>query len=247
VGGGTGGRKPGLRGVLTGVAALVVAALLALAAGSPFDDGSPQATSQAVATTSAVPTATADPATPSAALSATPSASASPSPTGSASPDSSAAPSDSPSPDLPDEETTGPGSPSDVPSSPPASPPASPPSTEPSSPPPTRNPVRVKSVSVSSLRQTSTTQGAATVDIATNGTGPVTIVVAWFTGNAKGELGAQDGSQTFERSGATQYTIALNPTFQGKGCYWGVRATTNPTAANGSSSQQILTRRCTIQ
>ena len=104
----------------------------------------------------------------------------------------------------------------------------------------------VKSVSVTSLRQTGTTSGAATIDVATDGTGPVTVVVTWFTGHAKGELGAPDGSETFERSGATQYTISLNHTFQGQGCYWGVRATTNPAAANGSSSQQILTRRCTI-
>ncbi|NUL26929.1 serine/threonine-protein kinase [Streptomyces lunaelactis] len=59
------------------------------------------------------------------------------------------------------------------------------------------------------------------------------------------EPGAPDGSQTFERSGATQYTITLDHTFQGKGCYWGVRATTNPTAPN-PSSQQIQARRCPI-
>jgi hypothetical protein len=104
--------------------------------------------------------------------------------------------------------------------------------------------VRVKSVSVSSLQKTSTTGASASIDVATDGTGPVTIVVEWFTGDAKGELGAQDGSQAFERSGATQYTITLDHTFQGKGCYWGVRATTNPAAANSSSSQQIQGRRC---
>ena len=104
----------------------------------------------------------------------------------------------------------------------------------------------MKSVSVSSLRQTSTTGASASVDVATDGTAPVTIVIEWFTGDAKGELGAQDGSQAFERSGATQYTITLDHAFRGKGCYWGVRATTDPAAANGSSSQQILIRRCTI-
>jgi eukaryotic-like serine/threonine-protein kinase len=107
--------------------------------------------------------------------------------------------------------------------------------------------VRVKSVSVSSLRKTSTSVASASIDVATDGTGPVTIVIEWFTGNAKGELGAQDGSQSFERSGATQYTITLDHTFGGKGCYWGVRATTNPAAATGSSWQQIQVRRCTVQ
>ncbi|MFI2347630.1 serine/threonine-protein kinase [Streptomyces sp. NPDC019443] len=236
VGGGWGGSwKPGLRGVLTGVAALVVAVMVAIAAGAKGDD-SRQTTAQALATTSAVPGA----ATTSPGDGPT---SASPSPTGSPSPDSSPSPSSaSPSADA----TTGP--PSPPPSSTAASPtPTSAPPTETSPSAPATPPVRVKSVSVSSLRQTSTTGASASIDVATDGTGPVTIVIEWFTGNAKGELGAQDGSQAFERSGATQYTITLDHTFQGKGCYWGVRATTNPAAANGSSSQQILIRRCTIQ
>jgi serine/threonine-protein kinase len=101
-------------------------------------------------------------------------------------------------------------------------------------------------VSVTSFRQTGTADGAATIDVATDGTGPVTVVVTWYTGQAKGELGAPDGSETFQRSGATQYTISLKHTFQGQGCYWGVRATTNPAAASGSSQQQIYIRRCTI-
>jgi eukaryotic-like serine/threonine-protein kinase len=236
--GGWGGSwKPGLRGVLTGVAALVVAVMVAIAAGARGDDPR-QTTAQSLATTSAVPgTATTSPADGP--------TSGGPSPTGSASPDSSPSPSSaSPSPGA----TTGP--PSPPPSSTAASPtPTSAPPTETSPSAPTAPPVRVKSVSVSSLQKTSTTGASASidVDVATDGTGPVTIVVEWFTGDAKGELGAQDGSQAFERSGATQYTITLDHTFQGKGCYWGVRATTNPAAANGSSSQQIQARRCPVQ
>ncbi|MEV6400982.1 hypothetical protein AB0M39_40445 [Streptomyces sp. NPDC051907] len=104
----------------------------------------------------------------------------------------------------------------------------------------------VTSVSVTSLRQTGVTTAGATVDVATDGTGPVTVVVTWYTGDGKGQLGASDGSQTFQRSGSTQYTITLDHAFQGKGCYWGVQAATSPSAANGSSSQQIFIRRCTL-
>ncbi|MDQ0945566.1 serine/threonine-protein kinase [Streptomyces sp. V1I1] len=236
VGGGWGGSwKPGLRGVLTGVAALVVAVMVAIAAGARGDDPR-QTTAQSLATTSAVPGSATT-------LPADGPTSASPSPTGSASPDSSPSPSSaSPSASA----TTGP--PSPPPSSTAASPtPTSAPPTETSPSAPTTPPVRVKSVSVSSLRKTSTSVASASIDVATDGTGPVTIVIAWFTSDAKGELGAQDGSQAFERSGATQYTITLDHTFQGKGCYWGVRATTNPAAANSSSSQQIQARRCPIQ
>ncbi|MBT2388564.1 serine/threonine protein kinase [Streptomyces sp. ISL-1] len=233
LGGGWGGSwKPGLRGVLTGVAALVVAVMVAVAAGARGDDPR-QTTAQSLATTSAVPSAITSP-------DGGPT-SASPSPTGSASPGNSPSPSSaSPSAGA----TTAPSTPSAAPSSPT---PSSAASTETSPSTPTVSPVSVKSVSVSSLRQTSANGGSASIDVATDGTGPVTVVIAWFTGDAAGELGAQDGSQAFERSGATQYTITLDHTFQGKGCYWGVRATTNPAAANGSSSQQILTRRCTIR
>lgn len=104
----------------------------------------------------------------------------------------------------------------------------------------------VKSVSVTILRQTSISGATASFDVTTDGPGPVTVVITWFTGDTKGSLGAPEGTQTFQRSGATQYTITLGHTFTGKGCYWGVQASTSPSAANGSSSQQIFIRRCTI-
>lgn len=231
--GGWGGSwRPGLRGILTGVAALVVAVMVAVAANAT-GDGPQQATAQSLATTSAVPATSTD-------------APAGPSASGSPSPSASASASGSPSPSA--SATAGPTTPTPTVSAPasPPTPTSSAPSTEPSPSTPSTPAVGVKSVFVTSLRQTSTTSGAATIDVATDGTGPVTIVVTWFTGQAKGELGTPDGTETFERSGATQYTISLKHTFQGQGCYWGVRATTNPAAASGSSSQQILTRRCTI-
>lgn len=106
----------------------------------------------------------------------------------------------------------------------------------------------VKNVAVSAFRQTGSTTATATIAISTDGTGPVSLTVSWFTGDAQGQAGAPDGaSQTFERSGATQYTVTVDHTFQGAGCYWSVRATTSPAAAGGGASQQLLTRRCEIR
>ena len=101
---------------------------------------------------------------------------------------------------------------------------------------------------MSGFQQTGYTTGRATVVITTDGTGPVSLTVSWFTGNTGGQLGTPDGaSQTFRRSGATQYTFTVDHTFQGSGCYWAVRATTTPASADGGASQQLLTRQCEIR
>jgi hypothetical protein len=101
---------------------------------------------------------------------------------------------------------------------------------------------------VSAFRQTGPTSATATIDITTDGTGPVSITVSWFTGRTAGQLGTADGpSQTFERSGATQYSLTVDHTFQGLGCYWAVQATTTPASADGGASQQLLTRRCDLR
>ncbi|MFJ8076306.1 protein kinase [Streptomyces sp. NPDC096176] len=236
---GTGGwLRPAMRKVPAGVAALAVAALVAVAARAG-EDATPKTTAQAVATTSALAD-DAGAASPDAGGSTGPSPSAGP-PTG---PVTEASPSASAS------TTTGPATPAPVtPSVPPAPTVSVEPSTDTStSPPPTPAPVRVRSVSVTAFRQTGTATATASVDVATDGTGPVSIVVSWFTGNTKGERGAVESTQSFERSGSTQYTLPLEHTFQGKGCYWSVQAVTDPAAANGSSTQQFLTRRgCPVQ
>jgi serine/threonine-protein kinase len=101
---------------------------------------------------------------------------------------------------------------------------------------------------VSGFRQTGPSTATATIDITMDGTGPAAITVAWFTGDTGGRLGTPDGaSQTFERSGATQYTLTVEHTFQNNGCYWAVQATTTPASADGGASQQLVTRRCAIQ
>lgn len=227
--------KPGVRGALAAAVALIIAAVAAVAAGA-VGDSPGQTTAQAVTTAGPVENPGATPG----ATSAGPSGSASPSPTGS--------PSTSGSPSASGSATVGTSTPPVAPPPPPStSAPSTPtPSVKPSTTAPTTQPVHVKAISVTGLRQTGTASATGTVEIVTDGTGPITVVVTWFTGEAYGQLGAQDGSETVRREGATQYSIPLDHTFQQQGCYWGMQATTDPAAANGAASQQILTRRCTI-
>ncbi|MFI1466507.1 serine/threonine-protein kinase [Streptomyces wuyuanensis] len=108
--------------------------------------------------------------------------------------------------------------------------------------------VSVKSVSIGSLRQTGTATATATVEVVTDGTGPVRVVLDWATAAAKGGPGVPDGTAgTFERSGATRYTLTVEHVFlNSRACYWRLTAGTSPTAANGGSQQEIVTRRCTV-
>ncbi|MFI7141266.1 serine/threonine-protein kinase [Streptomyces massasporeus] len=234
---------PGRPGLLVSAGAALLGVLLTL--GVPFAPGTaPQQTAQALATTSAQPgqgpDAPPSPTASSPSPSATPteSAGSSPSPTVSSPSGPAATGSDGPpAPDAPSggPETTAPGGPAT----------AATPTT--STPAPPVAPA-VKDVVVSDFRQTGPTSATATVGITTDGTGPVSITVSWFTGRTAGPLGTPDGpSQTFERSGATQYTITVDHTFQNVGCYWAVQATTTPASADGGASQQLLTRRCDLR
>ncbi|MFF8873243.1 serine/threonine-protein kinase [Streptomyces massasporeus] len=234
---------PGRPGLLVSAGAALLGVLLTL--GIPFDPGTAaQQTAQALATTSARPgpgpTAPPSPtdSSPSPSTTPTESAGSSPSPTGSSSSGPTATGSDDPpATDAPsgDPETTAPGGPATAatPTTSTPDPPAAP---------------AVKDVVVSDFRQTGPTSATATVGITTDGTGPVSITVSWFTGRTAGPLGTPDGpSQTFERSGATQYTLTVDHTFQNVGCYWAVQATTAPASADGGASQQLLTRRCDLR
>ncbi|MEV0173222.1 serine/threonine-protein kinase [Streptomyces sp. NPDC050803] len=228
---------PGRPGMLVSVAAVILGVLLAY--GIPLDPGSAaQEAAQALATTSAQPGA--DPAGTSA-----PTSSVSPSPTSTASASPSSSPGQSP---------TGPATPGaeEPPASAGEETPTPPGGTEstttPTTSPPSPAAPAVKAVAVSGFSQTGPTTATATIDVTTDGTGPISITVSWFTSNVSGQPGAADGApETYTRSGATAYSITVDHTFQNTGCYWSVQATTTPGAAGGDASQQLLTRQCDIR
>ncbi|MFE1248302.1 serine/threonine-protein kinase [Streptomyces sp. NPDC058735] len=235
---------PGRPGLLVSGAALLLGAVLTY--GLPYDPDAAAQTAQARATTGAASgRGTTAPPAPTASSSASPSVTAgasaglSPSPGLSPSAAESGGAVDPPASGTPagGDGTAGGGATTAQPPSTTA--PASP--TGPVSP-------AVKDVTVSSFRQTGPATAEATLGVTTDGTGPVTITVSWSTSDTAGQPGTPDGaSQTFERSGATQYTLTVDHTFQTLGCYWSVQATTNPASADGGASQQLLTRRCDLR
>ncbi|MGW3988111.1 protein kinase domain-containing protein [Streptomyces sp. NPDC004830] len=244
--GGAGAWLPGRAGLLVSAAAVLLGALLTQ--GLSYDPGAAaQGAAQALATTGTGPGtgAGASPAPADSPLSPSSSPAVSggvspepgvstpgpagtgttPAPTGATDPVTAAPPAETPDPATP--ATTDPATPTG--------------STSPASP-------AVKDVTVSAWRQTGPTTATATVEITTGGTGPVAITLAWSTGDTAGQPGTGDGApQTFERSGATRYTLTADHTFGGSGCYWTVRATTSPAAEDGGASQQLLTRGCDLR
>ncbi|MFE7899407.1 serine/threonine-protein kinase [Streptomyces sp. NPDC057424] len=231
---------PGRPGLLVSGAALLLAALLTY--GLPYDPGTAaQRTAQALATTGARAGAhSATPPAPAAPSSSPPSASAGPSssPTASATDPTPTGTGRSPAAGTSEAgpATSGPGAATTAPAAPTTAAPGSP------------TAAAVKDVAVSGFRQTGPSTATATVDITTDGTGPLSLTVSWFTGDAAGQPGSPDGApQTFQRSGATQYTLTVDHTFQTLGCYWTVQAGTAPDADGGGASQQILTRRCALR
>ena len=230
--------RPGRPGMLVAGAAVLLAVVLSY--GIRHTPGAdPQQAAQALATTSAQPgVEPGGPAVPTASPNSSP-----PAPTSTVSPslspsDPATAGTDEPSASAttaPAPETSTPGG---------ATTEATPTTAAPTSP----AAPAVKDVVVSGFQQTGATTASATIDITTDGTGPLSLTVSWFTGDTWGQLGTPDGaSQTFERSGATQYTLTVDHTFQGPGCYWAVQATTTPASADDGASQQLQTRRCVIR
>ncbi|CCK24958.1 protein kinase [Streptomyces davaonensis JCM 4913] len=230
---------PGRPGVLISVAAVVLGVLLTY--GIPLNAGpAAQEAAQALATTSAEPAAEAAGTTaPTSSPSASPTSSASESPSSSPGedPSGSATPGGAePSAPAGGEETTTPPDGTGSTATPTTAAPPSPVAPA------------VKAVTVSGFSQTGPTTATATLDITTDGTGPISLTVSWYTSNVSGQLGSADGApQTFTRSGATTYSIAVDHTFQNTGCYWSVYATTSPAAAGGDASRQLLTRQCDIR
>ncbi|MFI6933794.1 serine/threonine-protein kinase [Streptomyces sp. NPDC050287] len=235
--------RPSRPGMLVAGAAVLLAAILSYGVQHP-PGADPQEAAQALATTSARPGVT--PGGP--ADGTAPAHSSAPPPTSTAS--TGMSPSD-PATAATGESTTSTAAATTTPSAPETTTPAAtatdatPTTTAPTSP----APPAVKDVAVSSFRQTGPTTASATIDITTDGTGPISVTVSWSTSDTGVQLaGTPDGaSQTFERSGATQYTLTVDHTFQGTGCYWTVQATTTPASADGGASQQLLTRGCGLR
>ncbi|MFI0999520.1 protein kinase [Streptomyces galbus] len=236
--------RPTWPGVAVAAAALLLAVLESQGIGPIAGADTAGRVTDVLATTSAGPAVTSagptptGPATPSAAPSGT--ATATPSPT-----ESLPGPSPSPAASGPDAASP-PAGPTAGPSTGAPSAPGSPsPSADASSAPAAP---AVKDVSVTAFRQTGPTTATATLTVTTDGTGPVTLTVAWSAGDSGGQPGTADGTATsFRRSGATQYTVTVDHAFRSTGCYWTVQATTSPASADGGAEQQLLTRQCEIR
>ncbi|MFD7135065.1 serine/threonine-protein kinase [Streptomyces sp. NPDC059894] len=117
-----------------------------------------------------------------------------------------------------------------------------------SAPPTSPAPPAVKDIAVSDFRQTGPATATATITVFTDGPGPVSVTVGWFTGDTGGQPGTGDGqATTVRRDGATRYTLTVDHSFQGTGCYWAVQATSSPASADGGVTQQLPTRQCEIR
>ncbi|MEU8651565.1 protein kinase [Streptomyces sp. NPDC048737] len=240
-GGGLRPWRPTWPGLAVSVAVVLVAILAGRGVGADTVADSRQA-AQALATTSAVPAVPAAPTgtVPPSAASPTPTPSDAPSAT--ASSGSPAPPSVSPDPSPSASQAT----PSAGPATAEPSVPASPGATAGTSAPP--GPPAVEDVTVTGFRQTGPGTATATVTVTTDGTGPFSVTVGWFTGNVGGRPGTGDGTPTTQqRSGATQYSFTVDHAFQGTGCYWTVQVGTGAAAAGGGASQQLLTRQCELR
>ncbi|MEU8437252.1 serine/threonine-protein kinase [Streptomyces sp. NPDC029216] len=164
-----------------------------------------------------------------------PSGSPSPSPSGSPSPSASASPSPAPTPTPTAWPSTG--------TSPSWSPTPRPTFTW--SPTPTPTPtLRVTELDVS--LKPGAYRADAAVSLSTQGSGPVTVVLQWFLGDAQGSYTVPDGTDTVVVRAGAPTTLVQSHTFpRGRGCYAGVRVTTKPAAANGTASDSQLLARCT--
>lgn len=225
---------PGRRGLLAAGATLVLALVAVLGSQAAGSERGGASALNAFATSSASAPVPSGPAP-----GPGPSASPTPTPTPTPTPSVSASVSASPSYTMPTP------TPTPTPTWTVTEPPT-PSATPTPSPSPTPSPkVTISAVNVRSFRQTGpgTTEAAFSVD--SDGAGPYSLVVEWFTGDAEGALTAPDGRRTVEFGPGSPGTTTLTHTFaRGAGCYWSVRATTKPAAANQSSVQSIYIRGC---
>ncbi|MEV7727942.1 serine/threonine-protein kinase [Streptomyces sp. NPDC087917] len=224
---------PGRGGWIAAGLALVVGAVLVLTTDAIGGTAPGASALSSFATSSAAPPG---PASPGPGPTASPSSSTSPSPSPSPSP--SASPSASPSPSA------------SITASPTYSPTTTP-STSPTvswSPTPTPTPtptLRVTKLDVS-LRP-GVYRGDATVSLATQGAGSVTVVLEWFLGDAPGSRAVADGTESFTVPAGSAPGVRTHAFSRGRGCYGTVRVTTKPASGSGSASDSQLLLRCQVQ
>ncbi|MFG2983688.1 serine/threonine-protein kinase [Streptomyces sp. NPDC048258] len=221
------GWAPGRRGWLAAGVALVLGTVLVLTTDAIGAAPGGASALSAFATTSAAPPGPGTPTpAPAPQVSASPSASPSPSPSPSASPSLSPAPTPTASPKP--------------------TPTPTPKPTVSWSPTPTPTPtptLKVTKVDVS--LKPGVYRGEATVTLATQGTGPVTVVLEWFLGGEQGAYSVPDGTDTVVvRSGSVAPVVQAHTFTRGRGCYGGVRVTTKPAAGNKSASDSQYLLRC---
>ncbi|MFE4631833.1 serine/threonine-protein kinase [Streptomyces sp. NPDC056773] len=228
------GWAPGGRGLLAAGAALVLGLVAVLGYQAVGAEPGGAKALNAFATSSASAPA---PVTPKPGPSPSASPTSTPTPTPSASPSASPTPSHTLLPPTPTPKPTW------TVTRPPTRTPTATPTPTPS-PTPT---VRISAVNVLSFRQTAPGTAEAALSVDSDGAGPYTLVVEWFTGDDKGALTVPDGRELIEfgaGSPGTQTRTLAHAFTQGAGCYWSVRATTKPAAANQSSVQSIYIRGC---
>ncbi|MER6313168.1 serine/threonine-protein kinase [Streptomyces sp. NPDC001581] len=223
------GWAPGRSGWLAAGVALVLGAVVVLTTDAIGASPGGASALSAFATTSAAPPGSASP---------TPNPTSSPSASASPSPSASVSPSPSPSTSASASASTSPSA------SPWYSPSATPKPTVSWSPTPTPTPTLVVTKVDVSLK-TGVYRGDATVSVASQGTGPVTVVLEWFLGGAQGSFSVADGTESFTVQAGSPVTVVKSHTFtRDRGCYGGVRVTTKPAAGNKSASASQYLLRC---
>jgi serine/threonine-protein kinase len=109
----------------------------------------------------------------------------------------------------------------------------------------TETPPTVNDIGVTEFRQTGWSAGTVKLTITTDGTGPLSLTVRWFSGTVRSEPGPPDGApQSYGLRGKTTYEVTIDHGFQttGSACgiwFWTVQAKTDPASADGGASQEI--------
>ncbi|MFD5426762.1 serine/threonine-protein kinase [Streptomyces sp. NPDC127084] len=114
--------------------------------------------------------------------------------------------------------------------------------------PPVEAPVAVRSVTISSLRESTRLRGAdADLTVTTTNTDPVTLTLTWYNSKLPGNPGMRDGaSETYSLRGRTTYNLSYRHAFDECPGYWGLQVTTTPANASGSTYRDMPSPECAV-